>query len=213
MFALFRSRSTPEQESARRLAELESLAARASPGYQSQYWIQAGDLAVRLGDAPKALGYFGRALDSYLETGRLDAADALCRRMLEAAPDAVRVRGTLMWLAAARGDPAQVRAAIDEYVRVGFVRSQDPLLVHQLRLLGEASPAPEVREAVAEALLGLGAEADANRLFGDVFADRNGLHSSAPALTEHEWGERMLEATLLPPERVLEQLRPVAQPS
>lgn len=202
----FQKKPEPGQEIARELAELETLAERASSGYQAQYWLRAGDLCVRSGRPKKALVYFGRALDTYLETGRLDAADALCRRMLDAVPDAVRVRSTLLWVTAARGPAVAVREAIDDYVRVGVARNQAPLVVHQLRLLGEASEEIEVREALAEALLGLGADQEADRLFGQALAVRNGVLSSAPTLLAHEWGERMLEATLLRPEAVLETL-------
>lgn len=200
----FRNTPDPGQELERRLAELEALAAEASNGYEAQYWIQAGDLCARRDEPKRALGYFGRALNSYLETGRFSAADALCRRMLAAAPDAVRVRSTLMWLTAVRGSAAETLAAVEEYVHAGTARGDDPLVVHQLRLLAGTGLDAEVREALAGALLELGAEREADRLFGEVFAERNGLAASAPGLSEDEWAERMLQAMLLRPEEMLE---------
>lgn len=181
------------------MAALEESAARAPNGYDSQHLLEAGDLCARAGDAGRALHYYGRALDGYLETGRLAAAEALCRRMLKVAPAAVRVRGTRMWLMAARGSIAELRSAVDEYVQAGVAAETEDLVVHQLSLLA-ASSTLEIRTIAAEALLDLGAFEDAEPWFRAVYAERNGINPATEPLADHEWGERMLEAALLRPE-------------
>ena len=203
MFSWFQ-RKRAEDGTEPQLARLEERAARASNGYESQHLLAAADLCARSGDAQRALRYYGRVMDGYLESGRLVAAEALCRRMLSAAPGTVRVRGTRMWLIAARGSVRELREAVAEYVRAGSAAAREDLVAHQLGLLAAASP-PEVREVAAEALLNLGCFAEADRWLGSAYAERNGIAPSALPLADHEWGERMIEAVLLRPEKAGQQ--------
>src|SRR5690606_16963117 len=101
MASLFRGRSAPppSQRLEQELGSLERQAAAASPGYETQFLNRAGNLCVEAGQPDRALGYYGRAIDAYLESGRYAAAEVLCGKLLRIAPDAVRVRCTLAWLA------------------------------------------------------------------------------------------------------------------
>jgi hypothetical protein len=56
---------------------------------------RAGDLALRLGDAPRAVGYFERALDLYAAAGLLNNAVALGVKILRHAPHHLSAHYTL----------------------------------------------------------------------------------------------------------------------
>ena len=195
----------PQPRLEERLRELETRAERAAPGYETQHYIEAAELCRQAGEPERALRYFGQALDRYLDSGRLAAAEALSRRMVEIAPEAVRVRGTRMWLLAARAGAVEAGRAIEEYVEAGRRAGQEDLVAYQLSLLADVADTA-VRECAAEALLSLGAAAEADRLLGRLFAERNGLAAAPRAPEAGEWGERMLEATLLSPEQARQRL-------
>lgn len=200
MFSWLRSRRAPRGIEPQ-LTRLEEQAARASPGYESQHLLRAADLCASAGEGQRALRYYGRVLDAYLETGRLAAAEALCQRMLETAPGAVRVRGTRMWLAATRASVGEFREAVADYVRTGTAAGQRGLVAHQLSLLAEAS-AEGMREIAAGALRELGAHAEADRWRGSSGSEAGGTAPPADVRRDPEWGERMLAAALLRPEQV-----------
>lgn len=127
---------------------------------------RAGDLALRLGDAPRAVGYFERALDLYAAGGLLNNAVALGVKILRHAPNhlsahytlgvlygrkgfrgdarhhmltyAVQMQRagrtdeaerTLVEVAAACGDPAALRAAVDAYGALGGDPAQGAALM------------------------------------------------------------------------------------
>lgn len=183
----------------RRLEKLEESASRATNGYETQHLLRAGELCATSGDRERALRYYGRALDRYLMTGRLTAAEVLCRRMTTVAPRAVRVRGTQMWLVAARGSRSEIRVAVNEYVRAGIAVGQEKLVALQLNLLAAAS-SPEVREIAAKALLDLGASEESEHWLTMVYDQSREGVQPVHSLADPEWEERMLEAVLLAPQ-------------
>ena len=105
MAQLFRGRTDndPRSQLERELQLLEDQVKRASPGYETQFLNRAGKLCVDAGEPARALGYYGRAIDVYLESGRFNAAEVLCKTVLQIAPDAVRARCTLAWLSIGKG--------------------------------------------------------------------------------------------------------------
>ena len=94
------------------LQELERQVTAASPGYETQFLNRAGNLCVEAHQPARALGYYGRAIDAYLESGRFGAAEVLCRKVLQIAPQAVRARCTLAWLTLGKGFHGETRAEI-----------------------------------------------------------------------------------------------------
>ena len=87
MSGFFRGRSGDKgARLEKELAALEKQIGGASPGYETQFLNRAGNLCVEAGQPARALTYFGRAIDAYLESGRFGAADVLCRKLLQIAP-------------------------------------------------------------------------------------------------------------------------------
>jgi hypothetical protein len=208
MSQLFRGKTdnNPKSPLERDLQALEAQAKRASPGYETQFLNRAANLCVEAGQPARALGYFGRAIDAYLESGRFSAAEVLCKRVLTIAPDAVRARCTLAWLSIGKGYRSGLGPVreIGEYVRAAKQAGKEGLAVKQLVMMAEAAPSPELRELLAEHLMELGEDAEADRLFGDVFAQRNGLRPP-PVEDEGKLWANLLRAALMSLQELSEQ--------
>ncbi|MBW3630365.1 MAG: hypothetical protein KY464_13850 [Gemmatimonadetes bacterium] len=209
MAQLFRGRAenNPKSQLERELQLLEAQVKRASPGYETQFLNRAGNLCVDSGEPARALGYFGRAIDVYLESGRFSAAEVLCKKVLQIAPDAVRARCTLAWLSIGKGYHAGQQGPgreIAEYVRGAKQAGKEGLAVKQLAMMAEAAPSADLRELLAEHLLDLGEDTEADRLFGMVFAERNGVRP-APIEDEGKLWASLLRAALMGPQELKEQ--------
>jgi hypothetical protein len=203
MSQIFRSRS--EGGTGRRLERdleaLEQQAATASPGYETQYLTRAGNLCVEAGQPARALGYFGRAIDAFLESGRFGAAEVACRKVLAIAPGTVRARRTLACIAIGRGYGAETLAEVGAYVEAARRAGREALAVNQLVLMAEAAVEPELRERLAEHLLDLGEAVQADRILGAVHAERNGLREPRPSDEGTRW-RKVLRAALIGPEEL-----------
>jgi tetratricopeptide (TPR) repeat protein len=186
------------------LAELESQAKGASPGYETQFLNRAGNLCVEAGQPARALGYFGRAIDAYLESGRFSAAEVLCRKVLQIAPEAVRARSTLAWLALGKGFDASTRSEIAEYVHAAERAAQQELAGKQLLLMAEATGDVDLRQEIAKHLLELDEAEKADIVFGMVFEERNGLRP-APITDEGKLWAKLLRAALMGPKELEQQ--------
>lgn len=203
MSQFFRSRgeAEPRQHLERELQLLESQARTASPGYETQFLNRAGNLCVEAGQPQRALGFFGRAIDAYLESGRFSAAEVLCRKVLKIAPNAVRAHCTLAWLSLGKGFRSETDQELAEYVSAAQRAGKETLAAKQLVMMAQATPSAELRERLAERLLELGSEEAADRVYGLVFAERN--HPRAPtAADEGNLWQKLLRAALMGPQEL-----------
>ena len=207
MSNLFRGRLAPEQNPKldRELSLLEEQARTASPGYETQFLNRAGNLCVEAGVPQRALAYFGRAIDAYLESGRFSAAEVLCRKVLRIAPAAVRARCTLAWLAIGKGIRSETETEIADYVVAAQRAGREGLASRQLVMMAEAATRLDLRELLAQHLLELGAEEDADRVLGMVFAERNGLQPPPPRDEGKLWAKLLRAALMGPQELSLER--------
>jgi hypothetical protein len=212
MSQIFRSRgdAEPNQRLDRELLSLEEQTRTASPGYETQFLNRAGNLCVEAGMPQRALSYFGRAIDAYLESGRFSAAEVLCRKVLRIAPEAVRARCTLAWLAIGKGIRTETEEEVSDYVRAAQRAGKEGLAARQLLMMAEAAPRIELRERLAEHLLELGADEDADRVLGTVFAERNGLRPP-PTQDEGKLWAKLLRAALMGPQELRNQPAPAAE--
>lgn len=202
MSNFFRSRTRDRGDDLeRQLANLEIQASEASSGYETQFLNRAGNLCVEAGQPGRALGFYGRAIDAYLESGRFNAAEVLCRKVLEIAPQAVRARCTLAWLALGKGHQGTTRGSIAEYVQASQRAGQQSLAARQLMMMAEATSSVDLREEIADHLLRLDATAEADHVHGLVYQERNGLR---PPMVPDEgklWG-KLLRAALMGPQEL-----------
>ena len=166
------------------------------PGSDAAGYNSAGDLCMEAGQRDRALQYYGMSIDAFLKVERWDSAAAICRKVLRLAPDAVRPRCTLAWLAIGKGMAVDAQAQIRDYVAASMRAHKEPLAIAQLKRMGQTAPNPEVRQIVAEQLLALGADRAADQLFGMAFREQN---DAAPPLDPDEVWSRIRKAALLGP--------------
>lgn len=181
------------------LKQLDAQIRKAPAGHETTLLNRAGELCLEAGQTERALGYFGRAIGTYLEYGRTDAAEVLCRKMLRVAPKAVRTHCTLTWISLSRNHVDDARRAIAAYVKAARRAGQEKPAAAQLRMMAEVTENATLREQIGEHLLVLGDDSGANTVFGLIYAARNGL---APALrvdAADRWS-RVLRAVAMSPE-------------
>lgn len=144
-----------------RLERLEAEARRADPGFQGIPLNRAGDLCVLAGRKDKALEYFGRAIDSYLDDGQPAAARAVCQKLIRLHPRAIRTLCTITWLDLAAGHMGDALLHLGEYVEAARRGGQESHcrehILEMARTVGDAT----FRGTAAEGLRDLGFREDA----------------------------------------------------
>jgi tetratricopeptide (TPR) repeat protein len=200
--SLFQRQISPKLEE--ELAALESQAQGAARDYRATILARAAERCVDADEGGRALAYFGRAIDCYLEFGYYDVAANLCRRVIELYPQVVRARCTLAFLSLAEGLPhqpfhdalADARREIGGYVQAARAAGRDGIAIERLHLMAESTDNPDVREVIAEFLLELGDVGGADEVFGTVYAERNDI--GVPRLEEQRerWAEALRTAVV-----------------
>lgn len=173
---LFSRSSKPDPKLVDQLEALEWRADRAtSVGAAAAYLNQAGDLCLDAGRTRDALEYYGRTVDAHLAADRFEAAASVCRKMLRAAPDVVRARCTLTWLALANGLEQDARSEAEEYLAAAERAGAEVVALLQVRRMVNVAETVELRLYLAEVLMALGDQRTADEVIGRVLSERNGL--------------------------------------
>jgi tetratricopeptide (TPR) repeat protein len=156
MFRNFRGTRQSERGLEQKLKSLEQQAQIALPGFDAQFYNRAGDLCVEADDRPRALRYYGEAIDAYLQARRYNAAGAVCRKLLRISPSAVRARCTLAWLSIGKLLLSDARREIGEYVEAAKLAGQERLARKQLVMMADTARDADLRELLAVLLDDLG---------------------------------------------------------
>lgn len=174
LVTLHPSRSDPHRS---RLEQIRSLEAQAwsarSLDLRAEIFDRLGDLYTLTGERVPTLESYGRAIDGYLESGRLQAAETVCRKLTNSWPDVVRTHGTLAFLCLSRGEFEDGRREIDTYIRTARHARRERFAVKRLHLMAEGTKDFDIRFLLGESLLELDDAAGANAMFGAAYADRN----------------------------------------
>ena len=157
---------------------------------------RAGDLCAAAGERDLAKRYYGRAIDAYLEAARFDQAAAMCRKLIRYAPDVVRARCTLAFIAVGRGSPAEAAREIGDYVRATREAGLQKYAIPRLVLLAGATTDPAMRTEIGHALVELGAIEAGRRIIEHPTPDPATVH---PPDQEEEW-RRLLRAAVIGPQ-------------
>ena len=155
---LFGSKDEPAQPKGKltqRLERLEEEAQNAAPGYVGSSYNRAGDMALREGDPERAVGYYGRAIDAFLEDEQPEAARGVANKIIRVRPHAVRTLCTLMWLDLAAKHSATALLHLRDYVVAAKEAKQYALAAGQIYEMARLVPDREILGAVADALDGL----------------------------------------------------------
>lgn len=99
-----------------RLKALEKRSSEARPGQQGMPLNRAGDLCLDADDKDRALDYYGRAIDVFLEEGQPDAARGVANKIIRIHPEAIRTLCTLTWLDLASRHTATALIHLRDYV-------------------------------------------------------------------------------------------------
>lgn len=134
------------------LAALEAQAADARPGYVGSAFNKAGDLALKGGRREKAVGYYGQAIDAFLEDAQREQARSVANKIIRVRPSAVRTLCTLTWLDLSARHPAMALLHLRDYVEAAKDASQQPRAATQIYLMARTSPDSEFLGAVADGL-------------------------------------------------------------
>jgi tetratricopeptide (TPR) repeat protein len=135
-----------------RLEKLEAEAEKAAPGYVGTSYNRAGDVALRSGDQDRAVGYYGRAIDAFLEDGQREAARGVANKIIRVRPSAVRTLCTLTWLDLAAKHSATALLHLRDYVEAAKDVDERALAANQIFEMARIVPDSEFLGAVADAL-------------------------------------------------------------
>jgi hypothetical protein len=153
-----------------RLRELETESEQARPGYQGTPLNKAGDLALRAGQPRRAVEYYGRAIDAFLEDQQREAARGVANKIIRVHPKAVRTLCTLTWLDLAARHKATALLHLRDYVEAAHEVDEDARAANQIIEMARICPQLEFLDAVADALDSLGFDDRAAEVRGWVRA-------------------------------------------
>lgn len=135
-----------------RLAKLEEEAENASPGYKGTPLNKAGDFALRDGDRARALTYYGRAIDTFLEDHQREAARGVANKLIRVHPEAVRTLCTLTWLDLGARHMATALLHLRDYVAAAIRVEREQLAADQIYRMAQLTPQDEFLQGAADAL-------------------------------------------------------------
>ena len=135
-----------------RLAKLEQEAEDAPGGYKGTPLNKAGDFALRDGDRARALHYYGRAIDTFLEDQQREAARGVANKLIRVHPEAVRTLCTLTWLDLGARHMATALMHLRDYVEAAGRVEMQELAGDQLYQMARIASQPEFLHAVADGL-------------------------------------------------------------
>ena len=169
-----------------RLAKLEREAEDAPAGYKGTPLNKAGDFALRDGDRGRALDYYGRAINAFLEDEQREAARGVANKLIRVHPEAVRTLCTLLWLDLGARHMATALMHLRDYIEAAIRIEMQPVAGAQLFEMARLAPQEEFLEAVADGLDALDLEDQAREVRGwttsggspDAIADHDLLASA-----------------------------------
>ena len=181
------------------LRAIEGQAARAADAAQGRLFNRAGDLCASAELPRRAVFYYGRAVDAYLQAGYLGPATAMCRKILRSSPGAVRAHCTLACLAAHEGHGQAVRSEIRFFVEASRRTRTERLTIPRLRLVGEAVHDGEVKRYVAAQLAELGDHLGGERILASL--ERGAQRDDDVTPEEQQW-QRLVRTAALDPDEL-----------
>ena len=186
----------------RQLEVLDRPGDRQSRLARAEAFDHAGDMCLEMGSDRRALAFYGRALNAFLEMRQVEHATAMCYKIIDHAPDAVRARGTLALLSLGQAPAEEAEARITDYVHAARRVGQEELAINRLHVIAEATDDRRLRARIAAQLEELGDRAGSARILHQL---AGGLDEGdlPPVLDEEERWRRLLRAALMGPEELM----------
>jgi tetratricopeptide (TPR) repeat protein len=155
--------------------DLEELAAQAERAPAAARWAmfnRLGDAYLKAGERPRALKYFGRAIDCLLQDDQPEPARAVARKVVRLHPEAVRTLCTLVWIDLASLKTASAVSTLRDYVEAARAGRQRTLACGQILEMARLVTDRGFLEEAAAALASLGCSADSDQ--AKEWADADG---------------------------------------
>lgn len=148
----------------RDLDELAARAERAPSGARWTIFNRLGDAYMKSGDRPRALRYFGRAIDCLLEDDQPEPARAVAKKVIRLHPKAVRTLCTLTWIdLALLRTPAAV-ATLQRYAHAAREGGTSRLACGQIVEMARLAADRRFLDEAFAALQSLGCSVDAAQI-------------------------------------------------
>ena len=147
-----------------RLVDLERQADQGQSGLAGIPLNRAGDACYKAGDRQRALEYYGRAIDAFLEEHHPESARAVAQKIIRLHPRAVRTLCTLTWLDLGTGHRADAPDHLRAYVAAAERSGDEVLAADQVLEMARTVEDTIFRAAASEALERLGFPSDAARV-------------------------------------------------
>jgi hypothetical protein len=147
-----------------RLRVLEREADQARLGFRGTPLNRAGDLCMQAKQTDRALEYYGRAIDAYLQDGHPELARGVAQKLIRVHPGAVRTYCTLTWLDLGLGYLADARTHVGGYVAAARRAGREEIAIRHVREMARAVTDQGFRVAAATALEDLGDRGGAREL-------------------------------------------------
>ena len=149
----------PQKQSELR-AKLAALQEQARPGApaaeQARVFNQIGELYAQLEEQKESLKAYGKAIDAYIETGKVPVATALCSKVVRRFPNVTRTHFTMSCLALHQGLRNEAVHSLTAYADNAVLGNTQALAIPRLRFLAAGVSDPAVRRAIAEQMAKLG---------------------------------------------------------
>ncbi len=151
---LFRSSDSGEtpQDIDAELARLEQEAERARPGYVGTAFNKAGDLALKASQGERAVVYYGKAIDAFLEDRQRELARGVANKIVRVRPSAIRTLCTLTWLDLAARHQAMALMHLRDYAHAAEEGGVGARAATQVYGMARISADPQFVEAAADTL-------------------------------------------------------------
>ncbi len=134
------------------LARLESEAQHARPGYVGTAHNLAGDRALKVGQADRAVQSYGRAIDAFLADRQRELARGVANKIIRVRPTAIRTLCTLTWLDLAARHQAMALLHLREYTTAAKAAGRLAPAATQIFEMAKISRDSEFIAASADAL-------------------------------------------------------------
>ena len=186
------------REEEERVRRLESLSARIRDSGETadpSLYHQLGDVYGDLGDSSKALHAYGRAIDGFLATSRVQVAMAICTKVVRRYAKVTRTHFTAACISLYLGRVPEALRSLDEYVKAALASNSTGIAIPRLRSLASLIVEPARRQELGNLLARLGDdEADRVR--------RGPPPATAATLTEQRRNEMLLQLATAGPEQM-----------
>lgn len=167
-----------------RLDELERQAEKARPGYVGSALNRAGDLALKADQPDRAVGFYGRAIDAFLDDAQRELARGVANKIIRVRPSAIRTLCTITWLDLAAQHQASALMHLRDYVTAAGEAGQQARAATQIHLMASSSSDSEFVVAVADALDALDYPRRAKEVRGWIAMGAPGALDDALAISD-----------------------------